>query len=101
VSEYTQPPTRNITPKDPDTAFLIELIGTFFGLLGLGYIYVGRTQEGLIRLIIWIVYNSIAWITIFILISLVIGCFCIPIQRAIQIGVAIWSATTLKNSVLA
>ncbi len=100
MSEYTQPPTKNISPKDPDTAFLLELVGTFFGLLGLGYIYVGRTEEGVIRLIIWMIYNFVAWITIAILISLIIGCFCVPVQLAIQVGVAIWSAQTLKKSMI-
>lgn len=93
MSQYSQ-------PKDPNTAFLIELVGTFFGLLGLGYMYVGRTEEGVIRLIIWIIYNIIAWVTIVFLSAFVIGCFCIPVQLAVQIGVAIWSATTLKNSMI-
>lgn len=101
MSEYIQPPMGNTAPKDPDTAFLLELVGTFFGLLGLGYIYAGRTQEGVIRLIIWIIYNFVAWVTIAILISLVIGCFCVPIQLAIQVGVALWSANALKKSMLA
>jgi TM2 domain-containing membrane protein YozV len=101
MSEYIQPPAGNITPKDPNTAFLIELVGAFFGLLGLGYMYVGRTEEGVVRLIIWLIYNAIAWVTIFILLAFVVGCFCMPIQLVIQVGVAIWSATTLKNSMLA
>jgi len=88
------------TPKDPNTAFLIELVGGCFGLLGLGYMYVGRTNDGVIRLIGWIVYNFIAWIAIFLLMSIVIGCFCVPVQLAIQIGVSIWSAMTLKNSMI-
>lgn len=101
MAESNQPPTGYSTPKDPDTAFLLELVGTFFGLLGLGYIYVGRTEEGILRLVGWIIYNFIAWIIIIILISFVIGCVCIPFQLGIQIGVALWSATTLKKSMLA
>lgn len=88
------------SPKDPDTAFLIELVGGFFGLLGLGYMYVGRTEEGVIRLIGWIIYNVIAYITIVILLSVIIGCFCIPIQLAVQVGVSLWSANSLKNSLI-
>lgn len=86
------------TPKDPNTAFLIELIGGLVGFLGLGYIYVGRTNDGLIRLIIYLVYNVIAWIAIAALSVVVIGCFCIPIQLIIQLGVAIFSANQLKTS---
>ena len=86
------------TPKDPNTAFLIELIGGLVGFLGLGYIYVGRTNDGLIRLIIYLVYNVIAWIAIAALSVVVIGCFCIPIQLLIQLGVAIFSASQLKTS---
>jgi TM2 domain-containing membrane protein YozV len=87
-------------PKDPNTAFVIELVGGIFGLLGLGYMYIGRTEDGVIRLIAWLVYNVVAWIVIFFLTAFVIGCFCIPVQIAIQVGVSIWSATTLKNSIL-
>ena len=86
------------TPKDPNTAFLIELIGGLVGFLGLGYIYAGRTNDGLIRLIIYLIYNVIAWIAIAALSVVVIGCFCIPIQLVIQLGVAIFSANQLKTS---
>lgn len=89
------------TPKDPNTAFLIELIGGLFGFLGLGYIYVGRTNDGIIRLIIFLVYNVIAWVAIAALSVVVIGCFCIPIQLIVQLGVAIFSANQLKSSMQA
>lgn len=90
------------TPRehDPNTAFVIELVGGFFGLLGLGYMYVGRTNDGIVRLIIWLIYDIIAGITISLLIAVYIGCVCIPFQLIIQIGVPIWSATTLKNELL-
>jgi hypothetical protein len=92
------PPTP--PPKDPNTAFVIELVGGLVGLLGLGYMYIGRTEDGVIRLIVWLVYNIVAWIVIFFLTAFVIGCFCIPVQIAIQVGVSIWSASTLKNSIM-
>jgi hypothetical protein len=88
------------TQKDPDTAFLIELVGGFFGFLGLGYLWIGQTNDGLIRLIVWLIYNVVAWVAIGILmiVSLgCIGCFCAPVQILIQIGIPIWSASTLKN----
>lgn len=85
------------TDKDVNTAFLIELVGGFFGLLGIGYIYTGRTNDGILRLILWIIYNIIAYIAIMLLISVFVGCLCIPVQLAIQIGVPLWSANNLKN----
>ena len=82
---------------DPNTAFIIELVGGFFGLLGLGYFYVGRTNDGLLRLLIWLGYNIFAWVMIVILSALIVGLICIPFQFIIQIGVPVWSAMTLKN----
>ena len=84
--------------KDPSTALLIEIAGGLFGFLGLGHIYVGRTNEGIVRLIIFLVYNIIAWIAIYLLFYLVfVGCVCVPFQLAIQIGVPIWSGLGLKR----
>jgi hypothetical protein len=85
---------------DPNTAFLIELIGGFFGLLGLGYIYAGRTSDGILRLVLWLVYDIIAAIAITALLAVIVGIVCIPIQLIIQIGVPIWSATTLKKQLI-
>lgn len=89
-----------IQDKDPNTAFLIELIGGFFGLLGLGYLYVGRTDDGIWRLIVWLLYDIMAVIIITLLSAVVIGLCCIPLQLVIQIGIPIWSAITLKNTLL-
>ncbi|NIV36664.1 MAG: hypothetical protein GWN58_46690 [Anaerolineae bacterium] len=86
--------------RDPNTAFLIELVGGFFGLLGLGYFYVGRNNDGIVRLILWIVYDIIAAVAISALLAVVVGVVCIPIQLVIQVGVPLWSATTLKNEML-
>lgn len=90
-------------PKDPNTAFLIEFVGGFFGLLGLGYFYVGRTNDGVLRLIVFLLYDVFAYVMISILTAVtagIMGCICFPIQLVVQIGVALWSATTLKNSML-
>lgn len=84
--------------KDINTAFLIELVGGFFGLLGLGYLYTGRTNDGILRLIAWIIYSITAYIIITLLLAVFIGLLCIPVQLVIQIGVPLWSATALKNS---
>jgi membrane protein insertase Oxa1/YidC/SpoIIIJ len=85
-------------PKDPDTAFLIELVGGFFGLLGLGYIYAGRTEDGIIRLIIWFIVIGGGWLLAVILTTVLIGCLLMPLLLAAQVGVPIWSASQLKKS---
>lgn len=84
--------------KDTNTAFLLELVGGFLGLLGIGYLYVGRTNDGVLRLILWIIYDLVAYFVILLLISVFIGILCIPVQLIIQIGVPLWSATNLKNT---
>jgi TM2 domain-containing membrane protein YozV len=87
-------------PKDPNTVFLIELVGGFFGFLGLGYFYVGRTNDGVLRLLLWLVYGVTAYVIITLLLAVFIGIICIPIQLVIQVGVPFWSANTLKNDML-
>jgi hypothetical protein len=94
------PQSQSQSARDPNTAYLIELVGGFFGLLGLGYLYLGRTNEGIPRLIIWLIYNVIAYVVIVLLSTIFIGLLCCPIQLVIQIGVPIWSATTLKNQLI-
>jgi len=85
---------------DPNTAFLVEFLGGLFGFLGIGYIYVGRTNDGVLRLVLWLLYDLIAGITIAALVALIVGFVCIPFQLVIQVGVPLWSATTLKNELL-
>lgn len=92
--------TKSQSTLDPNTAFIIELVGGFFGLLGLGYFYAGRTNDGLMRLIGWIIYSIIAWIVISLLLAVIIGIVCIPIQLVIQIGVPLWSANELKKQLI-
>lgn len=87
--------------KDPNNAFVLELVGGLFGLLGLGYLYVGQTSDGLIRLIFWLIYNTVAYFTISLLVAVYfIGCICMPFQLVIHVGVAIWSANNLKKKML-
>ncbi len=97
----TYQPTPGTSIKDPNTAFIIEFTGGFFGLLGLGYFYVGRMEDGLIRVIGWMVYYIGAVIAISLLLAIFVGICCIPIQLAIQIGVPYWSASELKKKMLA
>ncbi len=95
--QYNPPVSPAATPKDPDTAFIFELVGGILGFLGLGYLYVGRTNDGLIRLVGWFLYNAAAWCLIVLASTVVIGLCAIPLQLAIMIGVPIWSALRLKK----
>ncbi len=85
---------------DPNTAYLVELVGGLFGLLGIGYFYVGRTNDGVLRLILFLLYNITAWTIIALLSALVIGLCFIPVQIVVQVLVAVWSANTLKKSLM-
>jgi len=82
---------------DANSAFLLELIGGFFGLLGIGHMYVGQTNDGILRLVLWLAYTAIAWVIIALTSGIFIGLLCIPAQLLIQIGVPIWSAVALKK----
>ena len=86
---------------DPNNAFLVELVCGIFGFLGIGYLWAGRTSDGFLRLIAWWIYNIIAYLIIAALISVVIGCACLPFQFIIQVLVPFRSATGLKESLLA
>jgi hypothetical protein len=85
------------TDKDPNTAFLLELLPGLIGFLGIGYMYVGRTNDGVLRLVLWFVGLAVAWVITAVLAAVVVGIACIPLVAAAQIGVPIWSAITLKN----
>lgn len=37
--------------RDPAVALLLEVIGGFFGLLGIGWIYAGRPASGIVLLL--------------------------------------------------
>jgi hypothetical protein len=87
-------------PVNPNTAFLIELVGGFFGLLGLGHIYAGRTSDGVVRLVVWLLYDLLAGFAISLLLAVLIGIVCIPIQLILQVGVPLWSANNLKKSIM-
>ena len=55
--------------RDPMVALLLELIGGFFGFLGIGWIYAGRAAPGLVllvgyRLLDWVVGLMLAFGTL-------------------------------------
>lgn len=45
--------TPSAPAKDPNTAMVIEIVAGYFGFLGIGYLYAGRTAAGLLRLFGW------------------------------------------------
>ena len=87
-------------PKDPDTAFLIELVGGIFGLLGLGYVYVGLTNEGLIRLLGFWVLIMVLWggFSLFATVTFGLGMCLAPVPLVIHVGAVIISALDLKKA---
>ena len=94
--------TTTTSPRkyDPNTAFVIELVAGFFGLLGVGYMYVGRTEEGILRLVLWLLYTVVAAISLVLLSALIIGLCLIPFALVIQVIVPLLSAISLKNKLL-
>lgn len=80
------------TGPNPNTAFTIELIGGLFGFFGLGYMYAGKTSEGVVRLIMGIGWN----ITVAIAASITVG-ICAFVALPVYIVVAIASANAVKN----
>lgn len=91
----------DIMNKDQDTAFLIELIGGIFGFLGVGYIYSGLTNAGLLRLIGMWVFLFVSWSIIGMLSVILIGLCLIPVPFIVQIALAYFSAQDLKKSMIA
>lgn len=86
---------------DPNIAFILELVLGIFGLLGIGYLYGGRTDEGVVRLVVWLIWNLVAWCSIILLMAVIIGFCLIPFALAIQVGVPVWSAYSLKQKLVA
>ncbi len=86
------PPTP--VARDPQQAFLYELIPGIFALYGVGYLYSGYRDEGIKRLIIGIVAAIVIWTVLGITL---IGLCAFPVVFLVQAGVAYWSANGLKQ----
>src|SRR5258706_9224028 len=80
---------------DPNTAFIIELIGGLFGFFGIGYMYAGKTNEGVGRLVAGIVCNVVVAFSA-VLTSGICACIAIPAY----VGIAIVSAGAVTNMLL-
>ena len=80
--------------KDPSVALLIELVGTLFGFMGFGWIYAGHTNQGIIRLLVWLGVVLVAAI-ITALTAGLFGCAWLPVQ----IVAAVVSGLQVKQAV--
>jgi TM2 domain-containing membrane protein YozV len=91
--------TINNKNVDPKNAFLIELIPCILGLMGIGYLYSGYTQEGILRLIFggFIFGGAALAILVFGVVSGGLGCLLLPL---VTIFVGYWSANSLKKRLL-
>ena len=71
-----------IRGRDPFVALLLEVLGGFFGFLGIGWIYAGRPVFGILLLIS---YWLLDWIVGLALSILTVGvwCFVWPAQNLI------------------
>lgn len=67
--QYYQPPA-SMTQRDPQTAMVIEIVAGLLGFLGIGYLYAGKTNQGIIRLIVWWVVLGLLGLSIFIAIGI-------------------------------
>jgi hypothetical protein len=83
-----------------NNAFILELVGGVFGLLGIGYMYVDRTNDGVLRLVGWWLLLGVMWTTIALLSAILIGLCFIPGAIVVQFGVPIYSAMQLKKQLL-
>lgn len=87
--QYTKP------GPNPNTAYILELVGGLFGFFGIGYMYVGRTGEGAIRLIGGICCNIFVGIM-----AAVTAGICAFIALPVYIVIAMISASAIKNWVI-
>lgn len=100
MSEFQpQTPMGGAAPKDPQTAFLIELVGGIFGLFGLGHIYAGYQDIGIKRLVVGIVALVVLWTITSFLMALIIGCVIAPVLIGVQIYAAYVSAKGLREAI--
>jgi len=91
---YNPPPAYARPGKDPSTALLIELVGTLFGFMGLGWMYAGYTQRGITLLVGWLLVA----ITCAVLTAFTVGIFaCIWLPG--QIIAAVISGLRVKEAV--
>jgi TM2 domain-containing membrane protein YozV len=82
-------------------AFILELIAGLLGFLGIGYMYAGRTDDGVVRLVVWWLVVAGMWTTVTMLSMVLIGLCLVPVALVVQFGGPIYSATQLRKTLLA
>ena len=88
---YTQPQSTT----DPNLVLVVELIGGFFGFLGIGHMLAGEVGLGIMLLIGWWIYSAFVWIVVLLTLGLA-GCVFGPINLV----AVIFSALMARNTVL-
>ena len=95
VPPGARPPVAYGKPaKDPNTALLIELVGTLFGFMGLGWLYAGYTNRGITALVLWLIVVVVATV-----ISVFTGGFFACLWLPAQIAAAVISGMQVKQAV--
>lgn len=93
----------DLSAKDKDTAFIIELVLGIFGLLGIGYMYAGLTNAGIIRLVGYWIFLTVLWPLFGVFVTLTSGfglcLFFVPL--ILQLAIVYFSADDLKKSMAA
>lgn len=105
-STYTPPaPTRAATlPSGPltdsgqsvSTAMIIEIVAGFFGFLGIGWIYAGRTGQGIGLLLGW--WALIAIGVIFAVVTFGFGGLCFCLAPVVPVLSGLWLKSTFSKS---
>ncbi len=83
--------------KDPNIAFLLELIG-YLGFLGIGHIYAGNVVGGILMLIFgWFVVGSAGFL--FTVLTLGIGvCVALPVLALVPIASGLWAKSIAQQN---
>ncbi len=94
--------TASVSVKKPQTAFMVEWAGGIFGLLGLGYFYIGRTEEAMLHLVVWLLSNLVFWGGSYLLyhMNAAFGYICLPLLLLFQVAIPYLSAKLLKENLL-
>lgn len=75
--------TANATPKDRTTALLLEILPTFVGVFGIGWIYGGNPTVGVLLMVGMFIWEVLAVIGS--IVTLGLGCFCfVPINLVVM-----------------
>ena len=68
--------------RDPFVALVLEVVGGFFGFLGIGWIYAGRPVTGILLLLCYWLLDWVVGITLSV-VTLGLWCFVWPAQNLI------------------